>query len=506
MHPVVTRLFALDDALVARRFPAMTPWWRETITAFYESGRKRCVLRVGRRGGKSSTLCRVAVCEALYGKHDVPPGDIGVVAILSVDRKEAARRVRTISEILDAIGEPYKPIDGGIELTQRRVAVQVMTASLQGVVGFTAICVICDEVARWRDAETGANPATEVLASLGPTRAGQANAKEFLSSAPLGTIDAHAQAFDRGTDESQFVAYAPTWIARPSLTEAETHQLETDPKIWRREYMAIPSDTISIALDPDDVRAALRPCRPGVPLSAPVVIFDGSMGRGDSAAFGCAIWWQPMQGEDEEWETRIDPEDGQTIYVHDAAGNRVRKVAGPELRPELLLYNLGAITGRFADQGITSDDVVATVANLAHRFGARHVIADQHQSFALASAFARHSLALLVQQWTVESKGEALLRLRTLLRDRQLVIEPGPEGEALVKELLNLQETIRPSGSIGLGARRGHDDRAAAVLSLCMADSVGMLGGSPAEPQSGGLIIDSPIRGRSYHGGAQPPL
>lgn len=105
------------------------------------------------------------------------------------------------------------------------------------------------------------------------------------------------------------------------------------------------------------------------------------------------------------------------------------------------------------------------------------------------------------QVWSVESKSEALLRLRTWLRDGTLVIEAGPEGEELVRELCSLQEIVRPSGSIGLGARKGsHDDRAAALLSLAMADSVGLMSGSPV---SGGpeLIVDSPIHGRRTFGG-----
>ena len=68
MSPIVTRLRALDRALVANGFPSTSPWWSATLERFYASGKRQLVLRCGRRGGKSSTLCRVGVAEALYGE------------------------------------------------------------------------------------------------------------------------------------------------------------------------------------------------------------------------------------------------------------------------------------------------------------------------------------------------------------------------------------------------------------------------------------------------------
>src|SRR5690348_2563921 len=94
VSPIVVRLRALDEALSRHGFPRTSPWWMETLTRFYEGAHRQLVLRVGRRGGKSSTLCRVGVLEALYGQHRIPPGDVGVVAIVSVSRDEASQRLR----------------------------------------------------------------------------------------------------------------------------------------------------------------------------------------------------------------------------------------------------------------------------------------------------------------------------------------------------------------------------------------------------------------------------
>lgn len=162
---------ALDAQLVAHGFPATSPWWRREIERFLRSGRRRWVVRAGRRAGKSSTLCRLAVAWALRGPWHVPPGDIAIIAFVSVDRDEAGARLRTIGDILRALGVAFDPSGDEIELRDRRLVFRVVTCSIRGTVGFTSVAVFGDEVARWESRDTAANPAREVMASLRPTMA-----------------------------------------------------------------------------------------------------------------------------------------------------------------------------------------------------------------------------------------------------------------------------------------------------------------------------------------------
>ncbi len=239
---MMQQLDKLDVVLMSKGFPQISDWWRDTFRRWYTSGKKQLTVRCGRRGGKSSSFCRLAVCEALYNEHKIPPGDVGVVAVVSARRTEALERLRTIRAILDALGEEYTAKVESIELKSRPVVFAIYTASIAGVSGFTAIFVLCDEVAKWRDAATGANPANEVIGSIRPTLATQRNAKIALSSSPMGKLDAHALAFADGETALQCVAYAPTWIANPSVTEEETRALEPNPLVWSREYEATPQD------------------------------------------------------------------------------------------------------------------------------------------------------------------------------------------------------------------------------------------------------------------------
>jgi hypothetical protein len=125
----LARYDAMDRALVAAGFPPTSPWWREQLARFLGSSRRRWILRVGRRGGKSSTLCRVAVAVALWGGWSVPPGDLAVIPFVSVDRDEAGARLRTIADILLALGVAFDERGDEIELRGRRLVFRVVTSN-----------------------------------------------------------------------------------------------------------------------------------------------------------------------------------------------------------------------------------------------------------------------------------------------------------------------------------------------------------------------------------------
>jgi hypothetical protein len=92
---VYDAILKINAALVAAGWPALSRWWRRVLKAFYRSKRRRLVLRVGRRGGKSTALCLIAVAEAVFGAHAVPPGDIGCAVFVSASKEEARARLKT---------------------------------------------------------------------------------------------------------------------------------------------------------------------------------------------------------------------------------------------------------------------------------------------------------------------------------------------------------------------------------------------------------------------------
>lgn len=470
MSAALATLEAVDRALTAARYPALSPFWRDTFQDFVASARRQLVARVGRRGGKSSSLCRYAVAVALaYDCSTIPPGDVGVVAFLSTRQAEANARLRTIKAILDTLRVRYRPVDGGIELVGRPIVFQVFPATTTAALGFTAILVICDEVAAWRDAATGANPAREVLASLRPTLASQRAARIVLSSSTRGTGDAHARAFDEGNTPHQRVAFAPTWLANPTLTEAELRADEPDPQVFDREYAAIPQVGSVRALNPEHFDRCLVESLKGFQLvGRPVQIVDLAGGGGDAAAAWVVAWALAPQMEaprDWTWNEQGDP------VALDLPDHRA-----PLAR--LCAWHFTAVDGAFRQQ-VDSDELVAHIAASGRGAGARRAVGDQFSAYFAEGAFRREGMRYESIAWSNPRKVDAVTTVRRWMRDRTLAILRGPHVEQMRAEVAAFAEKITPNGAFKYEGAGAHDDRVALLLGAAMAEAEALLPGSP---------------------------
>jgi hypothetical protein len=445
---ILARFDEVDARLVAAGFPPTSPWWRETFERWYRSGCRQLVARCGRRGGKSSSLSRLGVVEALYGQHTVPPGDVGTVAIVSTRRDEAAKRLRTVTAILDALGIAYRPLSGGalgVELVGRRVAFQVFAASIAGVSGFTAVFVFCDEVAKWLDSDTGANPATEVLASVRPTMATQANARIVLSSSPMGMLDAHYDAFEAGDDAYQVTAYAPTWEANPTLTEADTRLLERDESTWLREYAAVPQAEVESALLTEMlVDRATR----AEPLDLPRQAGHYYAATIDPATRGNA------------W----------TLAVATRGPDRVRRVV-------LCREWRGTVACP-----LVPSDIFTEIRELLKPYGLTWLTSDQYAGDALKDIARKCGLTLSLEPWTQSNKREAYEGLRSMLLDEELELPP---DHAVKMDLLGIRKKLTRNGVTYELATQGprHSDYAPAIA-LAALKVRGIAKPPPPDPQT----------------------
>jgi hypothetical protein len=425
------RLVALDRSLVRAGFPALTAWWTDVLSAFLRSAKRQLVIRAGRRGGKSTSLVRALIVLALYGEHEIPPGDVGVVAIISVNRDEAAQRLRLVKAILDALDLGWKPIDGGLELEGRPIAFKVYAASVSGVSGFTCIGALCDEAAKWRDADTGANPATQVLASLRPTMAGQRAARLFLSSSPMGRQDAHAKAFDEGDTDFQSTAVAATWVARPELTEAECHELEPDPDTFQREYGAIPFDGTTQSLFTEQQLLAVTR-RGDVELPA-------RSGRPYFAA-----------------QDPASPANAWSLCVCHAE----------ELGDQLFSIVVDCCLEWRAPRGgaLDSDVVFAEIANVLGAYGCTELWSDQWSFDSLKTTASRHGLELRLAASTQTTKVSMYDAFRRRVADRTTEL---PDIVAVRSDLLGVRKWISKGGAFSIELERQgprHSDFAPAVV------------------------------------------
>jgi hypothetical protein len=235
-------------------WPPMSPWWRKVVGRVYFFNKPEIVARVGRRGGKSTTLCRIAVYEAVYAKHRDSASERGYFAIISAERGQAQERLLTCARILQVLGIEHKPTKDMIDLVGINRGIRVFTASVSGVVSFTSIGALCDEECHWKDKDSERNPAPEVLKNLRPTMlTNSKTARLWHLSAPYSVFDEHYAAFERGTDRTfQTCFYAPTWVANPSETEETTRSREPDEQTWQCQYKAIPLPSEENTFFPSD--------------------------------------------------------------------------------------------------------------------------------------------------------------------------------------------------------------------------------------------------------------
>lgn len=443
----ITALRAMDRALVAKAFPPISDdWWRWIETIYRGPMRRQAVIRAGRRAGKTTTLLRVAVCEAIAGDWQVSPGDTAVVAVISAKREQAKERLETIEAILRALGytkvrgEPVEEMTYSLtasELTilveqQGRlcpVAFRVQTASLNSV-GFTALFILADEVTRWEDSE-GNNPTKAVLASLRPSLATIPRARIWVVSSAWSTLDEHYRLIEQGSSAHQW-AFGGTggesWVMNPTLSEADTHELEPDPIAWEREYANRPMRSDPIAyLDGALLDAAI----------GPAVLRAHTVGGGDFAfsrnASALTIASADGYGE------------SATVSVVHAREWFPRP--GAPLRPSV---------------------ICSAAAIVAREWGADTVATDSHYQETAAEAFEAHR----VSRAPVGEPFATVQRARVLLTRGALFIARGDWTDRLVSQLKRIRVEPAPSGrmrvvmpiDVEASGLESHGDLAASAL------------------------------------------
>ena len=408
---IIDHIDVLDRALVARSFPALSPWWRETIASFYGSTKRQLVLRVGRRGGKSTSLSRVAVIEGLYGQHEIPPGDVGVVAFLSTTRDEAAQRLRTIRAILDALSVKYRPVEGGVELTGRPIVFKVYTASISGVSGFTCICAVCDEVSSRATSTVEAIPRPKSW-RLAPDL-GDDGEREDLPFKLADGSDGCARQGVRRRGQRLPANRVRADVDRESQysAEASTHALEPDEDRWRREYKAIPFEGDEMSL----LSSAL--------IDRATRDVSGDLPREDGVRYFAAM--DPALTRN-AWSFCVTAQrivDGRVkrsvVAVREWRGNRIKN-----LEPDVVLRDVAAV---------------------CRAYSVKVVFTDQFHGQSLAVIARRDDIALrlVVVTATAPEKAERYESLLTWMSDGEIDLPPDPRLRA---DLLAVRRVLTPNG------------------------------------------------------------
>uniref|UniRef100_A0A6H1ZUC3 Putative terminase n=1 Tax=viral metagenome TaxID=1070528 RepID=A0A6H1ZUC3_9ZZZZ len=444
---VFAGLMDQEEALIEAGFPPMSPFWVGALERFYGAAREgsvyRAVARVGRRGGKSSTMVRVAAAEGLYRDWPLTPGDPGVFAFFSTTSGEAESRLDMLSVVLESLGlrdgADYRVSADRkskyIRLVDRNIWWRALPANFRTAVGFTLIGAVYDELARWRDERNGRNPAKHILQTVNKAMSTMVNhgAHEFYISSPWSELDAHYEAFERGDNSKQVVFYAPTWEANPTLDIPTCERLAEDDaeegelSDFDREYRAIPMKASEETFFDGNALSDATTIYP-IPAEAPIgsrITVGADFGfRSDHSALA------------------VTARSGDTYKLVDFS--MLRPSPGAPLKPSA---------------------VVESFAHTAKHYGAKAVMADGHYREAIVEHLANFKLGL---HDAPADPAQAFVRFKTLLNQGRVVL---PQHAGLLRDLKETRCKPTASGRITVLLPRraggGHADLVSALVLAC---------------------------------------
>src|SRR4051794_13304069 len=141
----------------------------------------------GRRAGKSFVLALVAVYLGCFKNYfdALTTGEVGTIMVIAADRKQARTIMRYVRGLLSVpilaklvIRETAEAFD-----PDNRVTIEIGTASIRSVRGYTIVAALCDELAFW-PTEDSVAPDYEILDSLRPGMATVPGAMLLCASSP----------------------------------------------------------------------------------------------------------------------------------------------------------------------------------------------------------------------------------------------------------------------------------------------------------------------------------
>lgn len=260
----VTILEAMaDPALFGGDFGGAT-WdpWRALLAGFYGLPTNAVAFRgltgrlppavpaselwtiAGRRGGKSRIAALIATFEGCFTDHraELAAGETATVLLIASDRRQARtcfRYVRGLIHGNDMLrGMILRERMGEIELSNRTV-IEVGTATLGGLRGYTVAAAVLDELAFW--STDGSNPAAEVISSLRPALA-TLRGKIVAISSPYsrrGPLWDTYRRYYGQEDRRILVAQAPSVVLNPALDPGiVADALEADAASASAEWLA----------------------------------------------------------------------------------------------------------------------------------------------------------------------------------------------------------------------------------------------------------------------------
>ncbi|HEX3180883.1 MAG TPA: hypothetical protein VHR44_06460 [Beijerinckiaceae bacterium] len=154
----------------------------------------------GRRAGKSFILALIAVYIAAFRDYSdaLTAGERGTIMVIAADRKQARTILRYIRGLL---GVPIlaklveRETADAFDL-DNHVTIEIGTASIRSVRGYTIVAALADELAFW-PSENSSSPDYEILDSIRPGMATVPGSMLLCASSPYARRGALHDAYKR---------------------------------------------------------------------------------------------------------------------------------------------------------------------------------------------------------------------------------------------------------------------------------------------------------------------
>lgn len=384
----------------------------------------------GARSGKSDKLAsNIAIFEACLRPHKLSRGEKALVPVIAYDKKQAGVVYNYIRGKLESsptlsklIGNPKAE---EIELTNG-LTIGVYPCSFRQLRGYSVPAAVCDEIAVWRDEETRANPAEEVIRAVRRGMATFPYAKLIKISSPFGKSGVVWKDWSEKERYSHsLILKAPSWEINPTLSlEFLLSERDRDVEFFEREFGAQFWDAVSALLPPEKVDAAVAAGvteREPQPRFSYFVVIDVAFKYDNFAVAVCH-------------------RDGSRVVF-----DLVRAFEGGRKNP------------------VKMADACLEVSLLARRYGQHVIRGDQYCAEPIRQAFLDMGLEFKEFTFTGNSKQALYANLRALFMSGGIEIPQDPDT---ISELKTLEAVAGPGGSVKVQAAGGYKDDRATVVAL----------------------------------------
>ncbi len=275
-------------------FKTLTEREREPLEPIEEAW-----LIIGRRAGKTRAAAVLAAWIAALNDHSdvLAPGERATLPIVSASVWQAGKALQYLDGVFAHVPALKALVEGqttdSISLSSR-VDIECVAANFRTIRGGTAVAIIADEAAYWRN-EATANPDAEILAAARPSLATTGGPLIVISSpyARRGELwNAYRRDYGPKGDPLILVAKADSRTLNPSLpTKVVARAYERDPAAAAAEYGAEFRTDIESFISREAVDAAIVLDRLELPPVAGVqyvAFVDPSGGAQDSMTLAIA--------------------------------------------------------------------------------------------------------------------------------------------------------------------------------------------------------------------------